>query len=219
MAKPIFTGSFVAFSDADREILTSLVKRVARPACRIAEIGSWLGNGSTLAILDAISGIPDARLLCVDHWQGSPGVKRHSAIASEFDVFGTFRHNTAAYANQIDVASMDSLSAAADPSHGPFDLIFIDGDHTYDAGKNDIGAWLPKLKTGGLLCGHDCEIRVTPETEEMLRAHQNFDFYEIPNFKFAGIHPGVVLAVHDYFSGRAYLFAENGSSSIWIAPG
>jgi len=36
-----------------------------------------------------------------------------------------------------------------------FDLVFIDADHQYEAIKNDIEKWLPKVKKGGLIAGHD----------------------------------------------------------------
>jgi len=35
------------------------------------------------------------------------------------------------------------------------DLIFVDGDHSYEGCKTDIETWLPKLKTGGFMAGHD----------------------------------------------------------------
>ena len=37
------------------------------------------------------------------------------------------------------------------------DLVFIDADHSYDAVKKDILAYTPKLKTTGLLTGHDID--------------------------------------------------------------
>lgn len=37
----------------------------------------------------------------------------------------------------------------------PFDFIFIDGDHSYDATLKDCELFYPMLKKGGLFCGHD----------------------------------------------------------------
>lgn len=51
----------------------------------------------------------------------------------------------------------DSLEAAKDFEDHSLDFVFIDADHTYEATKADIGAWMPKVKKGGLLCGHDYE--------------------------------------------------------------
>ena len=37
----------------------------------------------------------------------------------------------------------------------PVDLVFIDGDHTYDHVKADLQSWMPHIRDGGILCGHD----------------------------------------------------------------
>jgi len=50
---------------------------------------------------------------------------------------------------------MTSLEAAKFIAHPMFDFVFIDADHTYQAVKDDILAWRPKVKPGGWLCGHD----------------------------------------------------------------
>jgi predicted O-methyltransferase YrrM len=35
------------------------------------------------------------------------------------------------------------------------DLVYIDGDHTYDGVVKDLAAWYPKVKKGGIICGDD----------------------------------------------------------------
>lgn len=35
------------------------------------------------------------------------------------------------------------------------DFVYIDGDHRYDTVIKDISLYYPKIKTGGLICGHD----------------------------------------------------------------
>ena len=37
------------------------------------------------------------------------------------------------------------------------DLIFIDADHRYEAVRQDIIKFTPKLRPGGILCGHDID--------------------------------------------------------------
>lgn len=39
---------------------------------------------------------------------------------------------------------------------GDIDLLFIDGDHTYEGVKRDIRAWTPHVAVGGLVIFHDC---------------------------------------------------------------
>jgi predicted O-methyltransferase YrrM len=38
---------------------------------------------------------------------------------------------------------------------GPFDMILIDGDHSYEGVKADWDNYFPKLESGGIICLHD----------------------------------------------------------------
>lgn len=40
-------------------------------------------------------------------------------------------------------------------SNDYFDFIYVDGDHSYDGVKRDLTEFLPKLKKGGIIAGHD----------------------------------------------------------------
>lgn len=38
---------------------------------------------------------------------------------------------------------------------GTIDLVFVDGDHSYESAKSDIISWLPHVRTGGIIAVHD----------------------------------------------------------------
>jgi predicted O-methyltransferase YrrM len=44
-----------------------------------------------------------------------------------------------------------------------FDMIYIDADHSYEGVYNDLKISYTKLKTGGILCGHDYNITLYPQ--------------------------------------------------------
>jgi len=45
------------------------------------------------------------------------------------------------------------------------DLVFIDADHSYSSVWTDITTWLPKIRKGGIICGHDY-IQDIPEVKK-----------------------------------------------------
>ncbi len=52
-----------------------------------------------------------------------------------------------------------------------FDLVFIDADHSEDAVRIDLRAWLPKVKTGGVISGHDYGSHNHPGVKTAVDAH------------------------------------------------
>jgi predicted O-methyltransferase YrrM len=68
------------------------------------------------------------------------------------------------------------------------DMVFIDGDHNYESVRDDIAAWRPRVKTGGIISGHD----------------YSGDMY--------GSFPGVDQAVHEAF-GKDNVLKPSGS--VW----
>lgn len=51
------------------------------------------------------------------------------------------------------------------PEHN-FDFVFIDASHDYYSVKADIIAWLPKIKNGGWICGHDYGVENFPGVKQ-----------------------------------------------------
>jgi len=57
-----------------------------------------------------------------------------------------------------------------------FDIVFIDAIHTYKDLKEDIGLWLPKIRRGGIICGHDYGSRF----KGVIRAvHESFGYERV----------------------------------------
>jgi len=55
------------------------------------------------------------------------------------------------------VTKSDSAEAAKLYKDKSVDFVFIDADHSYQAVKKDIFAWLPKIRKGGFIGGHDIQ--------------------------------------------------------------
>lgn len=125
-----------------------------------AEIGVWRGGLSEILL----SRRPRLFLYMIDCWkkpdQNSDYVKTGSLIASraqaEFDsAKKTAIHRTGFAEGRRKIIHAFSSGAVKEIEDGSLDFVFIDGDHSYLAVKNDIEIWYPKVKLGGWIMGHD----------------------------------------------------------------
>jgi predicted O-methyltransferase YrrM len=75
---------------------------------------------------------------------------------SNFDQFvNIVMEELSEYKEKITHIRKPSIEATKDVEDESFDAIFIDGDHSYQAVKEDLSVWWPKLRVGGTLCGDD----------------------------------------------------------------
>ena len=61
------------------------------------------------------------------------------------------------YLNRVTVLEGPSAEMCNFVSDASVDLVFIDANHSYENCKEDILSWLPKVREGGILSGHDCQ--------------------------------------------------------------
>ena len=57
--------------------------------------------------------------------------------------------------NVVQIHRKLSTDAASDFEDGYFDMIYIDTDHTYATTRDELLAYLPKMKPDGIIAGHD----------------------------------------------------------------
>jgi predicted O-methyltransferase YrrM len=190
----------------DAKAIEQLVLMSLKKDMVVVEIGSWKGF-STSVIARTIKSW-NGNLYAIDHWQGSEGVVHHDQAKID-DILSIFRTNMKALdLDNVLPMVMTSLNAAKIFANESVDFIFIDADHRYSGIMNDLKYWLPKLKKGGIIGGHDCEDKYT-----------NFgDYYKVidqyceQDVIVGTCHAGVVKALYDTF-GNDYSIIPN--STIW----
>lgn len=112
----------------------------------IVEIGSYLGASASFLACGAKE--KHHIVYCVDTW------KNEGMSEGERDTFEEFCKNIEPLKDYIRILRGKSADMAL-VFDGEIDLLFIDGDHSYEMVKLDVLYWLPKLKENGIVVFHD----------------------------------------------------------------
>ena len=142
----------------DEALYDRMVAAAPDPAIFV-EVGCWVGK-STAYLAQKIQESGKAiRLVAVDTWEGSPDEPGLLAEVGRQggSVFPTFLDNLMRLGldGLVDPVMAESVLAASLVPDQKLDFVFIDADHRFEAVVADIRAWLPKVKVGGVLAGHD----------------------------------------------------------------
>ena len=115
------------------------------------EIGSYLGASSCFIAAGIKKARRHAKLFCIDTWHND------SMSEGERDTFDVFYKNTEQYRDIIMPLRGYSTEVMpnADKHFQKIDFLFIDGDHSYEACKQDWQLCSPRLKSGSLVIFHD----------------------------------------------------------------
>ena len=125
----------------------------------IAEIG--VNRAETSKLFRTL--FPGAHLYLIDPWQltqeylhsATPISRKQKHYEKAFRLVQEQFQNDP----QATILRMTSIEAI---QHTPeqVDLVFIDANHEYGHVKQDILSWLPKVRPGGILAGHDYDPRI-----------------------------------------------------------
>jgi hypothetical protein len=127
-----------------------------------AEIGVWRGDFSA-RILRAVR---PSKLHLIDPWayQGANAYREAwyggKLAADQAAMDDVHRRVARRFAREVAAGVVElhrsrSADAAREFPDAYFDWVYVDGDHLYDAVRDDLELFAPKLKAGGLLAGDD----------------------------------------------------------------
>lgn len=159
----------------------------------ILEIGAWAGASRVSwghALRENFTGA--GRIASVDPWKSD----EHP------DIKAAFLHNIAASGLVDLVEPFEGTGEEAFETYADrrFDIVYVDGDHSYPFVRIDIDGALRLLKPGGVICGDDLEVQLHELDGAQVRAStaRGEDWAADPRSG-NGYHPGVTLAVGETF--------------------
>ncbi len=128
------------------ELYKQVVERQQSEA-HFVEVGCMQGQSACYMAVEIINSNKNIKFDCVDKWCNSENKYKRFLI------------NTTPVQSIINPIKLPSTKASKLYADNSLDFVFIDANHSYKFVKDDINAWYPKVKKGGILAGHDYERR------------------------------------------------------------
>jgi len=159
-----------------------------------AEIGTWKGEFAEALC----QGIPNLTLTCVDPWKAYPDYHDHRIDRHISEAKATAFRRLAPYPCVFLVEY--SVEAASHVDDDSLDFVYIDANHTFEYVVADLAAWIPKVRSGGVIAGHDYkslgnrpDMTVVEAIQGWTRAHRVAPWYVLGRHK---TRPGEVRDKH-----------------------
>jgi len=133
----------------------------------IVEVGSWKGK-STIWLAHGSKQGPNAPVYAIDPHTGSTQTQE---LIGQGYTYPEFEANIKkAGIEDIVVPLIMTSEEAVKEFQEPVELVFIDGDHSYEMVKLDFELWFPKLIMGGIMAFHDA-FRGWPGPEQVVKEY------------------------------------------------
>ena len=143
-----------------------VLKRLPQRNVSGVEVGVWRGFMSS-----ALLCYPTVCLYMVDNWVGDDRYASEGYGSKDSQKNKEMAYKNTEYAaHRREIMPFSSETASKYFKDGSVEFVFIDADHSYDGVKSDIAIWLPKIRQGGLLGGHDYDNPNYPFGAEVKRA-------------------------------------------------
>lgn len=118
------------------------------------KVGVEIGVGRGIFSECLCVGNPEAKLFSIDPWSSYDGYKDYP-VQKMLDGFEReARDRLSKYPNCVIVKKM-STDAVSDFENQSLDYVYIDGNHQLCECYTDIKIWSEKVRSGGIICGHD----------------------------------------------------------------
>lgn len=118
-------------------------------------------------------------LICVDPWLEFPisdydEPKDNCSQQTHDEFYSETQSRLSPFGKRARIIRNLSSNVAEEVEDKSLDFVFIDGQHDYISVSRDINMWAPKIRNGGLLCGHDWKLDYGPPRYGVEKAVREF---------------------------------------------
>lgn len=138
---------------ASRGIIDELM-RLPYPAVGL-EIGVGLGMNSWFMLNECHNIVS---LTGIDHYAPYVDWDRPIPKVEQEANFAILQANMPLMGSRYNFLRADSTKAAAQLEDDAYDFVFIDGGHSMKQVLADLDSYVPKIRSGGLIAGHDANL-------------------------------------------------------------
>lgn len=137
------------------------------------EVGCWLGRSTCYMGVEIANSNYNIKFDGVDTWEGSIEHQGLEEIKNG-TLYDEFLKNIEPIKHIVNPIRMTSIEASKIYEDNSLDFVFIDASHEYKDVLDDITHWLPKVKSGGCIAGHDYEYYEVNNAVNEFFKHKNF---------------------------------------------
>lgn len=132
---------------------TQKVFRIGIDSCNnddiVVEVGCYVG-GMTIYMCDLVSySKKNINFYVVDSFA------EKQYLDNDVPMYDRFYKNTEAYTNKFQLYKKDSLECSTEFKDNSIQFLFLDTAHDSKYVKKELDVWIPKMKKGGVIAGHD----------------------------------------------------------------
>jgi len=153
------------------------------------EIGSWLGKSTSYMAVEIANSDKKIKFDAVDTWLGSDEHKEFLKTLNG-SLYDKFIENVKPVLNYINPVIGYSTEVSKNYEDESLDFVFLDASHDYESVKNDIIAWYPKIKSNGIIAGHDYNDVGTEGCEWVGVVKAVNEFFGQDNIEVRKVHAG-----------------------------
>lgn len=113
-------------------------------------VGAEIGVRKGYYSIELLTRNPNMKLYCIDPW----GPYGRTSQEKQDRFFRSTQGRLSLFPNVVFIRKT-SMDALADIPDGSLDFVYIDGLHDFDNVIMDIVSWSKKVRSGGIVSGHD----------------------------------------------------------------